>query len=391
MRRFITTIFGLFSAVAGVLFIAKDEYEPLRPVQIITNELSWFAALLGSIAVIWAVFGKPRLWFGLLTGAFGTAVALKPYLDFRATMDDTTSAMRVGLGRAYETEIPAVVRSRLLPDPLSVSQLLGAHLRQSRARVWRDVTYAQPHGIPLKLDVYEPMGKPAVGDMYPAIITIHGGGWQNGDKQEYFEATHRYLANLGYVVFDIQYRLSGTAKWPAQLEDLQSAIRWVRDHAVEYRVDSKQIALLGRSAGAHMALMAAMRADQATQVQAVIAFYAPAEMKFEGLTSASSIFNLLGGRFEDLRQEYIDASPVDWVRDDLPPILFVEARRDTITPSFHGEKLSKGLSKTNTPFVHLQLPWARHGFDAVTFGLGSQLVQYHVDRFLAHTFYAEQA
>src|SRR6185436_9205212 len=145
-----------------------------------------------------------------------------------------------------------------------------------------------------------------------AIIVFHGGGWRNGDKQQYFEPTNRYLANLGFVVFDVQYRLSGVAKWPAQLEDARTAIQWVRDCAGDYHVDPHQIALLGRSAGGHIALMAAFRADAATQVQAVMAFYTPTDLKFANLTSASSIYNLLGGRFEDMPERYTDATPIAW-------------------------------------------------------------------------------
>lgn len=390
MRRFISTSFGLFSAAAGFLLIKKDDNEVLRPVQIVVNELSWVSALAGIIAVIWALLGKPRLWLGLLTGAVGAALSLKPFMEYRATLDDASSAMKVGLGKNYESRIPADVKSRLLPAPLTLPNLFGEHLRETRARVWRDVLYATPKGVPLKLDVYEPMAKPVRGDLYPAIIVIHGGGWANGDKAQYFEPTNRYLANLGFVVFDIQYRLSGTFKWPAQLEDAQTALQWVRDHASEYKVDPKLIALLGRSAGAHIALMAAMRADEAHRVQAVISFYAPVNMKWESLTSDSQIFNLLGGRYEDLQALYHDATPLDWIRDNLPPIFFVEGMQDTIVPpAYHGDRFSKLVSMTNTPFVHLRLPWARHGFDAVYVGLGAQLVQYHLDRFLACTFFSE--
>ncbi len=390
MRRFVTSTFGLFSAAAGILLVKKDEQNALRPVQIVVNELSWVAAVAGAIAVAWSLLGKPRLWVGLLSGAFGTAIALKSFMEYQATLEDAASAMRVGLGNDYAARIPAAVQNRLLPAPLTLANMFGRHLRESRARVWRDITYAQPQGIPLKLDVYEPIAKPVSGISYPAIIVIHGGGWRNGDKQDYFEPTNRYLANLGFVVFDIQYRLSTVAKWPVQLEDTRAAIQWVRNCAGEYQVDPQRIALLGRSAGGHMALMTALRADAASQVQAVIAFYAPTDLKFANLTSASSIYDLIGGRFEDMPEAYTDANPIDWVRDDLPPLLIIEAKMDTIVPKHHGDKITKRLAVTNTPYVHIRLPWARHGFDAVTFGLGAQLVQYHMDRFLAHTFFSEQ-
>jgi hypothetical protein len=130
--------------VAGILLIKKDDENGLRPVQIVVNELSWFAALVGAIAVLWSLLGRPRLWFGLLTGAFGTAIALKPFMEYRATLEDAASGMRVGLGRNYEVRIPADVQKRLLPAPLTLPNMFGQHLREARARVWRDITYAQP-------------------------------------------------------------------------------------------------------------------------------------------------------------------------------------------------------------------------------------------------------
>ncbi len=390
MRFFITSFLGLVSAAAGILTVVKDRGGLLSTVQIIVSELPWLTGLVGAAAVIWSLIGRPKLWFGAIAGGIGVLLAAKPLMDYRATVEDAASAMRTGLGKDYEAEIQPVVHHRLLPVTVALPNLFGSHLKAARARVWRDLVYATPNGKPLKLDVYEPMTKPVVGQSYPAIIVIHGGGWRNGDKQEYFEPTSRYLANLGYVVFDIQYRLSGMALWPAQLEDAQTAIQWVRDCAGEYNVDPRRIALLGRSAGAHIALMAALKADAATQVQAVIGFYTPTDLKYENLTSVSPIFDLLGGSWEQLRDAYTAANPIDQPFGKLPPMFLVEGMMDTIVPYVDGDQLSQRLTMSGNTFVHIRIPWARHGFDAVTFGLGAQLAQYHLDRFLAYTFFREQ-
>jgi len=383
-------LLGLFSAVAGILTVSKDLGGSWSIVQLAASELPWLTALLGVVAVVWSLVGKPKLWFGVITGGIGAILAAKPLMEYRATVEDAASAMKAGLGKGYESEIPLVVQHRLLPVTVALPNLFGSHLRAARARVWRDIVYASPNGKPLKLDVYEPMTKPVIGTTYPAIIAIHGGGWRNGDKQEYFEPTHRYLANLGFVVFDIQYRLSGTALWPAQLEDARTALQWVRDCAGEYNVDPRRIALLGRSAGAHIALMTALKADAATQVQAVIGFYTPTDLKYENLTNASPVYNLMGGPWEQLRDEYTAANPVDQPFGKLPPLFLVEGMMDTIVPYSDGDQISRRLTLTENPFVLLRIPWARHGFDGVTFGLGAQLAQYYLDRFLAHTFFREQ-
>ncbi|MEZ4667767.1 MAG: alpha/beta hydrolase [Anaerolineae bacterium] len=387
MRRLLSPSLGLFSAATGLLLISRDEDNVLRPLQIVINELSWVSAAVGVVAIIAGTITRPRSWLGVLSGIFGTAVSLKPFVVHRAVAEDMASAMRAGLGRDYETQIPPIIRRRLQPSVWSWRHAFGERHREVHAHITTDIPYACPDGKSLKLDVYQPVEPPAVGTSYPAVIVVHGGGWRNGDKSDYFVWNNRYLASLGYVVFDIQYRLSPQSQWPAQLRDIHAAVRWVKSHAEAYQIDKTRIALLGRSAGAHLALMAAFRAEEAEQVQAVISFYGPANMKWESLASDSPIVELIGGRWEDLPAEYTDANPLDWVRDDLPPLLVIEGGMDTLVPNIHGDMLRERFASTNSCYVLLRLPWARHGFDAVPYGIGSQLVQYHVDRFLAHAFY----
>ena len=268
--------------------------------------------------------------------------------------------------------------------------MFGRREQNAEARLWRDVTYAERDSRTLKLDVYQPMTEPAVGDHFPAIVMIHGGGWRHGDKGEaYFTPHHRYYAHQGYVVFDIQYRLSDEAVWPAPYEDVLEGIRWVKEHAKAYRVDANRIALFGRSSGAHLALMAGYCPADDTGVQAVVSVYAPIELRLPDLSPESAIVGLMGGTYEAMPTVYASATPLNFVRDGLPPTLLVEGGMDTITPYFHGDKLVNALSLTDTRFVLLRSPWSRHGFDAVPMGLGEQLVQYHLDRFLAWTLYRE--
>lgn len=384
MRRWLAALLGLYSLAAGVLLIRRDDENALRPMQIAVNEFSLFAALAGIVALL---MSRSR---GIaLAGGVGALLSLKPLSEQPAAAEDARISMQAGLGRDYLTTIPASVKKRLLPTTWSAANATGAFLRQARARIWRDVLYASPDGIPLKLDVYQPFIAPAIGSTYPAIIAIHPGGWRNQDKGGWFEAQHRYLASQGYVVFDIQHRLSGQARWPAQLEDVQAAIQWVRDSAASYRVDVKRIALLGRSSGAQLALIAGLRTEQTKPVQAIISIYGLTDLKFESLPPESPIYQLMGGAYETLPEAYREASPVDWVQPDSPPILVIEGMQDTLVPYLHGDKLIKRLMADAVPHALVRIPWARHGFDAAAFGLGAQLAQYHMDRFLAYVFYGK--
>jgi acetyl esterase/lipase len=387
--RLILNLFSLLSALAGILIHTPDDDNDARQVKVALNELSWVAVLLGLFAALFGLLLRPRAWVAALAGLLGAGLAAVPFTTYRAAAEDMQSSMRAALGKTYEDRIPPQMFPRLAQHTWSVPNALGARERAARARVWRNVTFATPAGQALKLDIYQPFVQPAAGERYPAIIVIHWGGWRGGDKGGYIEPNNRYRASQGYVVFDIQYRFSDRFPWPAQLEDVQAALAWVRQHADEYRVDPARLALMGRSAGGHLALMAGMCDAAELPLRAIIAIYAPTKLDWDNLAPNSAITQLIGAPYAQKPDAYVNASPIHHVRDGLPPIMLVEAMMDSITPNWHGDELSNRLALTDTPIVRLRVPWARHGFDAVTFGLGAQLTQYHIDRFLAWSLYGE--
>jgi acetyl esterase/lipase len=388
VMRWLSFILGFAACFVGIQTVRRDREGRFRGLHILVNEYAWIAALVGVFAGVLGILRQPRMWPAVILGAIGTGASLRSVLVFSAVQDDMQRAMRAGLGQYYLAEISAAALKRVLPTPWSFANSLNTHSRQSRARIIRDVPFASPDGTTLKLDVYMPLVPPVRGERYPAIIALHVGGWRNGDKGMWFENHHRYLANQGYVVFDVQYRLSATAKWPAQLEDVQHAVRWVRYHAEQYQVDPERIALLGRSAGGHLALQAALRAsDPMAGVRCVVALYAPTDLQAEHLTSDSPVYQLMGGSYEELPDAYRDASAIEWAADDQPAILLIDGLMDTLVSRLHSEKMMDRFAPTNTRIVSLRIPWSRHGFDAVVGGMGAQLAQYHMDRFLAWNFY----
>ena len=121
----------------------------------------------------------------------------------------------------------------------------------------------------------------------PAIVLIFGGGWKTGERSQQ-KVYGLALAQAGFVCLATDYRLSSEANWPAQLEDVQNAIRWLRMHCEEFRIDPERIAVSGNSSGGHLALMAAATGDAvsvsqdeidagafSSGVSAVCAFYPP--------------------------------------------------------------------------------------------------------------------
>jgi len=386
--RFVLDILGLIVAVIGAASITRDKPGSFRPLHILINELPWVPSLFGTLLVALGLRRRRKPWAGILLGGVGALLASNTFLRWRAATDDMESAFKAGFGKDYLERIPPSARERLPLKRVSLGNSLGGSARRDQGKLIRDIEFARPDGQALCLDVYKPSVAPAIGERYPAVIVIHGGGWRNGDKYEYFESHSRHLAAQGYVVFDIQYRLAPTTRWPGQLEDVKAAIRWVRQHADDYQLDPGSILLLGRSAGAHLALMVVCCPDEDTRIRGVVSVYGPTELRWEGLAPDSPIIDLMGGPYESLKTVYETASPVAQAREGLPPILMIEGGMDALVPNTHGDLFSGRLYMLGSPFALLRIPWSRHGFDAVYFGMGAQVAQYYIDRFLAWSAYA---
>lgn len=159
--------------------------------------------------------------------------------------------------------------------PLALLLLLAASLR---AEFRRDIEYGQAGGQRLLLDVNIPDGE----GPFPIAILIHGGGWSRGDKSgtekpgDSADITPMFapLTAARFTWFSINYRHAPAHRWPACYDDVQTAIRWVKAHAAGFKGDPRRIALVGHSAGGHLAFLAAVRATDDTRVQAAVG-YAP--------------------------------------------------------------------------------------------------------------------
>lgn len=196
-----------------------------------------------------------------------------------------------------------------------------------------DIEFAKPGGVSLTLDAHVPDGK----GPFPTIIIVHGGGWEAGTKRTYVTPWFEPLTNAGFAWFTINYRLAPQHQFPAPVEDVFSAIRWVKAHAKEYRVDTKRIALMGESAGGHLVAFAAVTAGKDTRVAAVVDFYGPHDLEKrekERGEATKNLRQLLG--INDLSETSLkklrEASPINFVRRGLPPFLFIHGTKDAAVP-----------------------------------------------------------
>jgi acetyl esterase/lipase len=219
--------------------------------------------------------------------------------------------------------------------------------------------YATRNGVDLLVDVYRPAGNAKA-----AVLLLHGGGWRRGSRQAVAPSA-KALAGHGFVVLAVQYRLLGDAPWPAQIQDVNSAIRWARRSAGNLGVDASRIVVEGLSAGGHLALLAAgaahvrafsddADADQNSSVAAAIAFYPPVEFQLgtpvDGALGAS---RLLEDR-ADAREAEL-ASPIHHVRPNFPPTCLFHGVDDHIVLPAASIRLFDRLRAAGTAVdLHLQ-------------------------------------
>jgi acetyl esterase/lipase len=231
----------------------------------------------------------------------------------------------------------------------------------------------------------------------PVVVQVYGGAWQRGGPRD-DEAFARYLASRGTLVVAVDYRHAPAARWPAQIEDVESALTWVRDHARDYGGNAARLALVGRSSGAQLALVAAYRAG-ALQIAGVVSMYGPVDLvggwreppQPDPLGVRGILETYLGGTPDSAAGAYRDASPLSYVSRSAPPTLLVYGARDHVVEARFGRRLDERLHREGVSSALLELPWAEHAFDVVPNGLGAQVELFYVERFLAHVFAARIA
>jgi len=214
----------------------------------------------------------------------------------------------------------------------------------------------------------------------PAVLWIHGGGWSGG--------SHRgngalWLATKGYFTASIEYRLSGEAKWPAQIEDCKLGVRWLRANAAKYNVDPNRIGCWGSSAGGHLVACLGTMDDMrfegrggykgvSSRVQAVVDYCGPADMTqgSAGVQGAKegndskALLGLFGAPFKEKPALWKDGSPIVYVKSGNPPFLIVHGDADTTVPFAHSERLEAALKKAGVPVQLLRVKGGGHGMTA---------------------------
>jgi acetyl esterase/lipase len=247
-----------------------------------------------------------------------------------------------------------------------------------------DITFATVGDEKLQLDVAIPKGD----GPHPCIVCLHGGGWKVGSRKHLSQPTRMIdlglpnkslldvFASHGYVTVSVSYRLAPANKFPAQIRDVKTAVRFLRANAKQFDLDPDRIAALGFSAGGHLAALLGttdnvtefegeLYPGQSSRVQCVIDFFGPSDLTLYGETPGiekSFIAPFLGGTSKEKVELYKRASPLEHVSKDDPPFLIVHGTADILVPIIHSERLHERLTAAGVKSELVPVRGEGHGW-----------------------------
>lgn len=246
-------------------------------------------------------------------------------------------------------------------------------MNKARVDIRKDLVLGSAPDRPLQGDLYLP--ELSGSHHRPAVVLIFGGGWSSGERSQQ-KVYGISLAQAGFVCLATDYRWSTIAKWPAQIDDVQTAIRWLRKHASEFAVNPDRIAVSGNSSGGHLALMAGAAhahpvssspksdwSEFSNEVSAVCAFYPP--VRLSGLDAASgddTVATLLGAGATPA--DYDHASPISYAANPFPPVLLISGSDDRRVPVKQSYELQQALQDSGNDVDLHVFSGQGHAFDA---------------------------
>jgi acetyl esterase/lipase len=363
-----------------------------------------FAALQLGVVAFLGFSGGIDLWpgrIGLVLTAFGVAGMLRHARMASETALLVERGLKGGLGPDYRDRIHPDERINL--DPTTSWRRLATiipwqpgHLERTRNLVYHKIGKHD-----LRLDVWHKRGHDRAGKR-PCILYVHGGGWVIGNKDLQGLTTVHELAAAGWVCFSMNYRLSPRATFPDHLHDVKRAIAWVRQHAAEYGGDPGHIVLIGNSAGAHLAALAALTPnateyqrdfpDVDTSVQGCVAYYGVYDFAEKEVVFPHRAFRrllleriVMKRRFAEAPEEFEKASPMFRVGPQAPPFMVLHGDRDSLAPVKGARRFVERLRAASTaPVTFVELHGAQHAFEVFP-SLRSAPAVHAVHRFCAWT------
>lgn len=374
-------LLAVATAAAAALIVLPAPTKALALASIVAGEKSIVIIAAGIVAAVLALLGSRRgtralSALSVLLGLTAIVLGLIP----------PAQALRLAGERRLDLDFGRYLRARVDTE--------------GPVKAEKTMAYATVDGRELRMDVYTPR-PPAAGTASPAIVVVHGGGWSSGDKGD-ASLFSGWLAEHGYAVFDIEYRTTPQPNWKSATGDVKCAVGWLKQHAStpDWRIDPKRITLLGRSAGGHLALLAAYTPGDPklppscdvpdTTVESVVDYYGPTDLTWGfAHPSKPAVYDsrakeegFVGGTPDSARDLYRALSPTLRVTENAPRTLLIHGGRDQFVSKENTEQMADRLHQATVRYETLIIPYAQHGFDFVFGGFSEQIVEVVLMKFL---------
>lgn len=326
-------------------------YSPLWLPAMVFTELApfWLAVHVAALAV-GAALGGTRHAVGVVGATLlSVAIVLLGWILVRTRRGVARLRPHVD-GIVHPALGAARWRGRPVPTPPGVVETLGVPWRAG-----------------LTLDIVRPDGPPR---SMPVAVYVHGGGWTGGDPQRQARDLYHALALAGWATVAIRYPFTPQVTVEDQIATVRDAVRWARTRLADHGVIARDVALIGGSAGAHLAAMAALTAeDPEEQVAACVGMYGVYDMANRNRKRAhwNTIRNaVMLSTYAEQPERFRAVSPIDRVHDASPPFLIVHGTHDTLVPPGEGEQFVDVLRRAGRPVSYLPVGGAQHAFDALS-------------------------
>ena len=345
------------------------------------NSFLWKVSVgLTNFAYVPMLLALALLYIGIKSSKFDILISLISIIAFIIFSLPIIEAFKKKNNLAKIEKIFPVKNESALPPVFSFLKMFGNNKKVE----FKSIIYKNIDTKNLTLDFYSTINNKS----FPLVIVIHGGSWQSGDNKQLPEL-NSYLAAKGYNVAAINYRLAPAYKAPAPVLDTEDAIQFLISHAAEYNIDTNNIILLGRSAGAQVALCAAYNLHM-PNIKGVVSYYGPADMVWAGQLPANAgvldnngIYNnYLGGLYKDVPEKFKEVSAVQQADSLSPPTLMIHGKIDPLVFHIHPEHLQKRLNELKVPNYYLEFNYATHGCDYSIKSPAGQVGTYAILRFL---------
>jgi acetyl esterase/lipase/peptidoglycan/xylan/chitin deacetylase (PgdA/CDA1 family) len=363
--------------------------ERFRPVRLLEERLAdWERRSPGRLPLITALIhdnnfarsgpeGWSSIYFTMIGGERGDP--LPPPYDLRAPDPSRLRSGReqAAIWAAYEEMVAFAARELTVVTSEDLLRLASGGSGNSIApsvfdpaklgATQRDVPYCRPGGSPLRMDVYYPR---TADGRWPGVVFVHGGGWTGGDKSQ-VGPEGPALRDAGFLVFSVNYRLGPQHRFPAMIEDVKCAVRFLRANAASFNLDPERIGAWGSSAGGHLAALLGMAdasagfdvgeySGQSSRVRAVSSFYGPMDFTVAFAGGHESKPEVFGG-YDPVR-----ASPISYASAGDPPFLFVHGDSDQLVPLSQSERMHAKLQQVGVPSKLVAVANANHGLTPLT-------------------------